>query len=172
MTKRNRKTKPAPSVPSAPSSWDMGANGPANQDRMIVEPATDIDPETGKETPNPNSVKRRRRVPILVLMLRNRTITDEQATAAARFWMASHGRVEADPLAALNGHAPIRGSSDSQAARVDARREYLAMLARIPLACRPVIDRVVIEDKPVWGTNPATRERHMQRLRTGLDAIA
>ena len=177
MSKRNRNRKGAASIPKAsvtlaPTTWDMGATGPANQDRMMTEAATDIDPETGKETPNPNGIRRRRREAMIILLMRGKYITEAQATAAARLWMASRGKQERDPLAALTGHAPIRGDGDPLAAMVDARREFLAMWHRVPMASRPVVERVVLDDQPIWGTNPATRERHIQRLRIGLDAIA
>ena len=37
--------------------WDRGADGPANRERLRLEPATEIDPETGKETQNPNGLE-------------------------------------------------------------------------------------------------------------------
>lgn len=67
MTKRNRLRKGAASLPKAAvtlTQWDMGATGPANRARLVVESAGDIDPETGKEI-NPNGIKRARVVDIL-----------------------------------------------------------------------------------------------------------
>lgn len=165
--KPNRK----PVTLSRPTQWDRGADGPANQERMKTEPATDFDPETGKETPNPNGIKRRRREPMLILLHRTGKLTDAQATAGARLWMAAHGRQERDPLAALTGHAPIRGDGDGLAAAVDARREFHSMWLRVPPASRPVVEHVVLNDQAIWGTNPAMRERHMWRLRAGLEAL-
>ena len=172
MTKRNRKSREArPVTLATASTWDMGAQGPANQARMVTEPATDLDPETGKETPNPNGIKRRRREAMIILLMRGKHITAAQATAAARLWMASRGKQEKDPLAALSGHAPIRSSGDPLAARMDARREFLAMWHSIPMASRPVVERVVLDDQPIWDGNSAMRERHIQRLRVGLEAL-
>lgn len=171
MAKRKPKAK-APVTLYTPTTWDQGASGPANQERLMTEAATDLDPDTGKETPNPNGIRRRRRESMVILLRRQGHITDAQANAALRLWMASRGSAERDPLAALNGHAPIRGDGDPLAARIDARREFLAMWHKVPQSSRPVMERVVLDDQPVWGTNPDTRARHIQRLRTGLDAIA
>ena len=62
-------------VTLAPNPWDMGADGPANRIGLIEEAATEIDPETGKETPNPNNVKRARRVDMLEVWHRRGWIT-------------------------------------------------------------------------------------------------
>ena len=50
--------------------WDRGADGPANRERLRLEPATEIDPETGRETQNPNGVMRERRESWLVIYAR------------------------------------------------------------------------------------------------------
>lgn len=50
-------------VTIAPCPWDMGAMGPANRIGLVEEAATDITPEG--ETPNPNGVRRARRVDML-----------------------------------------------------------------------------------------------------------
>lgn len=54
--------------------WDMGATGPANRAGLEQEAATELDPETGKETPNPNRVKRMRRVDMLEVCAGRATI--------------------------------------------------------------------------------------------------
>lgn len=158
-------------VSLAPCPWDMGADGPANQHRLRVEPATDIDPETGRETPNPNGVMRRRRDDWVTRYERKGKLSKDQAAAAAKLRDASEGHRDRDPLAALSG-VRATGYFDPLAAHVDRRAYFRELWARIPAHCKPVVERVVIEDQPIWNGNPATRDRHMQRLRDGLDAIS
>lgn len=170
--RRSKKVKPREvSLAQAPQ-WDIGATGPANQIGLREEAATDIDPETGRETPNPNNVRRMRRQSWVTIYAAKGQITREQEAAAEKFRAAADGMRDRDPLAAI-GEVRIRPSAgDAAAARIDARRFYHEMMARIPKASMPVVERVVVDDQPIWGGNSAQRERHMQRLRDGLDAIA
>lgn len=170
--KKNRtkiKLKEAPKM-NMPTSWDRGATGPANQINLRIEPATDIDPETGRETPNPNGIKRRRRDSWVERYFRAGHLTDAQAAVAIRLRMASEGMRERDPLAAI-GEIKAK-SGDRAAAMVDARRWFHELWASIPTSSRPVIERVVIDDLPIWsGCGSAAWARHMSRLVAGLDAI-
>jgi len=152
--------------------WDQGASGPANRERLHEEPATDIDPETGRETPNPNGIRRQRRQTWVTIYAAKGQITREQEAAAEKLRMAADGMPDRDPLAAI-GEVRIRHSAgDAAAARIDARRFYHELMARIPKVSMPVVERVVVDDLPIWHGNSAQRERHMQRLRDGLDALA
>ena len=160
------KVKPVSLAPM-PSGWDEGAKGPANQDGLRTEPATDFDPETGKETPNPNGVMRRRRDDWIARYYRAGHLTKEQAAAGAKLRMAAEGMRERDTLEALRVDRRS-GGSDPEAARVDARRYFRELWARVPRASRPVVERVVIDDLPIWHGNPSQRERHLERLRSGL----
>jgi hypothetical protein len=160
-----------PHTPATPTTWDRGATGPANQNGLRTEAATDIDPETGKETPNPNGIKRRRRDSWVERYFRAGHLTDAQAAVAIRLRMASEGMRERDPLAALRIDR-MAGQSDPEAARVDSRSWFREMWAQVPQSSRPVLERVVLDDLPIWHGNPAQRDRHMQRLCAGLDAIA
>lgn len=161
-----------PTLPSMPSTWDMGATGPANQARLREEPATDFDPETGRETQNPNGIKRRRRDNwVRIYGQKKDGLEPHHVAAAEKLRMASEGMRERDPLARI-GEISGRGG-DPQAARVDARQYFRSLWAAIPTDCRPVIERVVLDDEPIWcGAGKAGHERHMQRLKRGLDAIA
>lgn len=157
-------------VTLAPGPWDMGADGPANRERLREEPATDIDPETGRETPNPNSVKRMRRESWVDIYEKAGRLNRSQVAAAEKLRNAADGLRDRDPLAAL-GEVRSVGCGDIQEARVDARRFFHQLWAAVPKASRPVLERVVIDDTPIWHGNLEQRERHMQRLREGLDAI-
>tara|TARA_B000000460_G_scaffold248191_1_gene225071 strand:+ start:12966 stop:13487 length:522 start_codon:yes stop_codon:yes gene_type:complete len=169
--KRARKAQSRKEITVATPPWDQGAMGPANRHRLREEPATEIDPETGKETPNPNNVRRWRRDSHVALFAKAGKLDHRQAAAAEKLVLAAEGLKDRDPLAALD-EIRVRGGGDPQAARVDARRYFRQLWDDVPTASRPVIERVVLDDKPLWHGNPAQRERHMQRLRDGLDAIA
>lgn len=171
--KSRRQSKPKPvTLASAPTTWDMGATGPANQDRLREEPATDFDPDTGRETQNPNGIRRRRRDNwVRIYGQKKGGLEPHHVAAAEKLRMASEGMRERDPLARI-GEIAARGG-DPQVARVDARQYFRAMWAVIPTDCRPVIERVVLDDEPIWsGAGRAGHERHMQRLKRGLNAIA
>ena len=158
-------------VTLAPTGWDEGATGPANRDRLDREPATEFDPTTGRETPNPNRVIRHRRKPWVQVYAAPAGLTREHLAAAERLHHAAHGIIERDPLAAIVVDESRTGR-DAQVALIDARRRFRSMRDSIPSASWPVIERVVIEDRPLWrGGNPGTRARHLQRLRDGLDAM-
>jgi hypothetical protein len=170
--KRARKAQSRKEITVAIPPWDQGAMGPANRQRLREEPATEIDPETGKETPNPNNVRRMRRDSWVAIYARAGHIDKRQFSAAEKLRMASEGLREKDPLAAMRIDR-IRGDSDPEAARVDARRYFRQLWADVPASSRPVIERVILGDQPIWsGGGIAARERHMARLRAGLDAIS
>ncbi len=152
-----------------PTAWDGGASGPANQIGLRVESATDIDPESGKETPNPNGIKRRRRDDWITRYFRSGHISAKQAADAVKLRMASEGMRERDPLAALSGVAG--GRCDIEAARVDARKYFRQLWAMVPASSRPVVERVILDDQPIWHGNQGMRDRHFARLVAGLDAI-
>lgn len=155
-------------IRSAP--WDIGATGPANQDGLRTEPATDIDPETGRETPNPNGVHRKRRDCWPERYFRDGHIDAAQLAAALRLRMAAEGMRERDPLAAL-GEVRTLGDGDGLANHVDRRAWFREMWEAIPQASRPVVERVVVDDLPVQGISDGFKERQYSRLRTGLSAI-
>lgn len=136
-----------------------------------TEPATDFDPETGREARNPNGIRRRRRESWVHIYGRQGRLTGAQIGAAEKLRMAAEGMRERDPLAAIG---EIRhNSGDVAASRVDARRYFRALWDRIPISSRPVVERVVLDDEPIWrGSGKDGHGRHMQRLRVGLDAIA
>lgn len=158
-------------LPATPTQWDQGASGRANRVNLRQEPATDFNPETGKETANPNGVHRMRRLPWVAIYHAQGRLADAQLAAALMLHDLAHGVVSGDPLAALSIDCQPRG--DVHAARIDARRRFAALYRKIPHSCRPVIERVVINNEPLWRfANGAARERHFARLRDGLQSIA
>lgn len=164
----------APRKPVSLPQWDMGAMGPANRERLREEPATEIDPETGRETANPNGVRRQRRNPWIVIyaMPAKGILSPAQFAAADKLRRAHEGMRDRDPLCAIvvDGRS---ADTDPLAARIDSRQYFRELWAMIPTASRPVVERVVLDDLPIWaGRNSMTRERHIVRLRAGLDAIS
>jgi len=61
---------------------------------------------------------------------------------------------------------------DPMVTALDKRREFWVLWQLVPSSSRPVVERVVLDDLPIWDGNSAQRERHMKRLRAGLDAMA
>lgn len=159
------------SLKAAPTSWDAGASGIANRAGLREEAATDFDPMRNRDAPNPNGIRRWRRQTWVTAYRNQGHISAQQAAAADRLAFSAFGAGERDPLAGL-GDVVVPASRDRHAARIDAKRAFFAMWASVPQLSRVVVERVVLDDQPIPGGNVAQRERHMQRLRAGLDAIA
>ena len=160
-------------VTPPPAPWDHGANGPANRHGLIVEPATEADPVTGKDVPNPNGVTRARRRPLVDTYLLQGKLTIAQANIARELRNAAEGARNADPLAALRGQIDRDSRApDPQAAAFDARRKFHRMWRHVPNCAKPVIEAVVIEDMPITRfAKGSSAEREMKRLAQGLDDL-
>lgn len=169
------KSKP-PRLPSAP--WDHGATGPANRVGLVEEPATEIDPETGRERPNPNRVTRMRRTDWVAVYSRKGWLTGRQLMTARALQDAAEGARNQDPLAAF-GRKVDRdtGCPDPLAVAYDRRRTFHAMWPLVPGYAKPVIEHVVINGHSL-GTMPGAHRsspairRHLERMCRGLDALA
>ena len=154
-------------------SWDWGADGPANRERLRVEERGHLDETTGKMI-NPNNRRGVRRETWVDRYERKGKLSVAQAQVARWLRDASEGRRSQDPLAALSG--PVDGGSyfsDPQAEAFDRRRAFLRVWAHMPLWAKPVIERVVIEDRPVRSlcTSGQQEARHLDRLQRGLDHL-
>lgn len=168
MTKRAKRNRAVDRITIPVTPWDMGAAGPANRIGLVTEERGEINPATGKRE-NPNGVRGVRRETWAWRYLRAGKLSQEQWIAAAQLRDASEGLVAVDPLAAILIDRRLPG--DPQAARVDGRARYRAMMAVAPKASHPVIERVVIADLAVWSRGGREMDRHLDRLREGLDAI-
>lgn len=169
MARKSARRKKTPTLPEQPTGWDMGAAGQANRHRLVAEGATDFDPDTGRETPNPNGVRRYRRQS-WIREYGKKHLDPHHVAAAEKLRMASEGMMERDPLARL-GEVSARGG-DPQGARIDARRYFRQLWDTIPTDFRATVERVALDDLPIRHGNTATRERQIQQLRRGLDAIS
>lgn len=172
--KQSKRKKPQSAA--SPTQWDRGADGPANRDRLMEEPATEFDAATGKETPNPNGIRRMRREMWVDKYARKGKLTKEQLAAAANLYFAWAGLPHRDPLAALRDKVDFTNCDDPLAKQFDRRRWFFSLWDNIPDNCKPVIEHVVLNDKSlrsIAGCASARAEaRHLERLQRGLDAIS
>lgn len=174
QTIRKRRKKPV-TVPAMPTSWDAGAEGPANRDRLRKEPATEFDPATGKETANPNGIERYRRETWVAKYARKGKLTKQQAAAAEALFYAASGFPNRDPLAAIVCRVDGKSDDDPLVSKVDRRRAFYRLWKQIPDRCKPFVEHVVINDLSIRSMNGCingqAEERYMRRLCQGLDAI-
>jgi hypothetical protein len=172
---KGKKSKKPVTLSAMPTSWDGGATGVANRDRLREEPATEFDPSTGKETPNPNGVRRNSRETWIDKYARKGKLTKQQQAAASNLYAAWAGMPNKDPLAAFLAKVDGKGSDDPLASTIDKRRAFYIMWRQIPIGSRPFIRHVVIEDMSIRSMNGCrdghTETRYMERLCAGLDAI-
>lgn len=172
--KQRRRKKPT--TPAMPTSWDGGATGPANRDRLREEPATEFDPQTGKETENPNNVRRFRRETWVAKYTRKGKLTKAQAAAAEALFYAASGFPNRDPLAAIVCKVDGKSDDDPLVSKVDRRRAFYRMWKLVPERCKPFVEHVVLNDLSIRSMNGCingqAEARYMERLREGLDAIS
>ena len=157
------------SLSEMPKYGDFGAQGPANQDGLIEEPRGHKNAE-GK-TVNPNSMYGKRRKVWITTYLDQGKLTKKQHIVADMLYRASVGKLSDDPLAALRIDK-LPAPSDPAGAAFDARRHFHRMWEHVPGYARPVIERVVLEDRPVWASSGPQQARHIDRLARGLEALA
>ncbi len=179
MPKRKPKAKiprkaSAASVTMPDVPWDQGASGPANQVGLVVEERGEVDLVTGKRI-NPNRVFGKRRMPMFMRMLRQGRIDASHAAAAERLYAAWAGHPDRDPLSRIGDRVDGGGCDDANVTRIDRRREFFVLKAMVPPRCWPVVEHVVIEDKPIRAmtgcTNPEAFAAQLGRLTAGLEAI-
>jgi hypothetical protein len=170
--KQGRKFIPATAVTVAPSPWDMGASGHANQDRMTIEARAHVEVETG-EAINPNGVKGRRRKSWVEEYYTKGKLSGEGLAAAYRLFAAYQGHPAKDPIAAIDD-VRVGGCSEPMATLIDSRREYYTMRASIPSDCLPIIAHVVLDDNPLrsmQGRNGGNDAQRFAMLDRGLCAM-
>ena len=177
------KFKPKKKIPRKPSAaqvttavapWDQGAGGPANQVGLLIEERGDVDLATGKRI-NPNGVFGKRRMTIVERMQRQGRLTKAHVAAAQRLYAAYAGHPDRDPLAALGNRVDGGGCNDANVTRIDRQREFFILKAMIPAKCWPVVEHVVIEDRPIRAMAGCTHAEafaaQLGRLTAGLDAV-
>lgn len=172
-TPRRKKAQKAVTIPT--TEWDTGAAGQANRDRLREEPATDFDPETGKESPNPNGIKRHRRETWVEIYAKDGLISRLELAAASNLRSLAEGLAARDPLAAI---VKVDGAGASglrpEELKCDRRREFWIEWRHVPIECRDVIEKVVINDTNIeeaFGRKMYQRLEAYAKLRVGLQAI-
>lgn len=181
--RKRKKAQKNVTLPSAmPTEWDMGADGPANRHGLVREDATELDAKTGKMMPNPNGVKRMRRVDMLEIYHRRGEIT-------ARMWNAAERLREAFEATMRGGTWPdndrVQSSPKPDHAvtiQIDRLSRFHAIHKFVPKDDRPIIDACVFQmngptSAIIDGVKPykgggAAYERGMQHLRSALDRLA
>lgn len=154
--------------------WDMGATGPANQHRLEDQDRGVQNLETGHVV-NPNGVRGKVRLPWYMRYHRKGILSRDHATAAHRLYAAYAGHPTRDPLAAMQDRVDGGGDSDPNVTAVDKRRAFRALWAMVPLSSRPVIEHVILNDRPIramaGASNPERAAMHLGRLARGLEAL-
>jgi len=173
LAKIPRKASSAPiSLPDTP--WDQGAEGPANRIGLVDQERGEVDLATG-EVINPNRVFGKVRMPIFMRYQRQGRITEEHAAAAQRLYAAYVGHPTRDPLAAIGERVDFGEATDPNVLAVDRRREFHAMWRKVPAPCKPVIEHVVLNDRPIRAMAGASKLEvaavFLARLVEGLEAV-
>lgn len=177
--KRSAKRK-AVTVAAMPSEWDQGATGRANRIGLVQEDAAGIDPITGKKEPNPNGVKRMRRVDMLERYHRMGLISTRAWNAAEKLRDAFEATMKS-PGWPDNDRVQSSPKPDHAVTiMVDRISRFHAINRLVPLEDAPIIDACVFHmNAPgsaiINGAKPyrhAGHERGVQHLRDALERLA
>jgi hypothetical protein len=156
--------------------WDMGANGQANRIGLHEEDATELDPATGKPIPNPNGVKRQRRLSEVEMAYKAGLINAGQYAAAKSLVALAGGSVIGgnDPIAAIVIKSPTGEAGDPGPGRVDRRRKFFAEWSKVPAECRHALEEAIVNDikfSDVFGRKLCDLIDGYAKIRVGLSAI-
>jgi hypothetical protein len=178
-TKRKKGKKPV-TVSAMPTEWDTGATGPANRIGLVQEPATEFDPVTGKPQPNPNNVKRMRRVDMLERYYRLGLISARAWNAAERLRDAFEATMRS-PGWPDNDRVQSSPKPDHAVAiMVDRISRFHAINRLVPREDVPIIDACVFHmNAPgsaiIDGARPYRKNGHekgVKHLRDALERLA
>lgn len=172
--KRAKRPVTLSASPAATNRWDMGTGTRAQRLGLVTEDADWVDPETGEKV-NPNGVKRARRIDVAESYHKRGRLDDRQLKAA----MALRGAYEAtmkSPPAIKKVQVDVTPKPDQHIdIIVDRISKFSEIMRHVPLASKPVVDAVVLENNSV-GWLPQYRGRKHSRgvelLQSGLDAVA
>lgn len=155
---RPRERKPV-SMPSQPTQWDMGANGPANRRGLKQEDAMEQDPVTGK-TSNPNGVKRMRRVDMLERWHRKGQISAAGYTAACALrdaFEATGRTTSVDPTQDRVDSSPK--PDHAAEIQIDRVSRFHAINRHVAAEDRAIIDACILS-----GGTPASLRQYRGRM--------
>jgi len=171
---RLRRQPAVASVSLAPTRWDMGADGPANRRGLVQEDATDMDPTTGKPQPNPNGVKRMRRVNMIDVWHAKGEISTAGFNAAEKLRNA-YERTQCAPGWPDNDRVQASSRPDlAVAMQVDRRTALGAIWSRVHRDDERILWCCVVEARTPakCGYDGARYRAGMAHLRAALDRLA
>lgn len=177
-TQTRKKRKKPPTL--MPTTWDQGATGQANRIGLVEEPATELDPTTGKPQPNPNGVKRMRRVDMLERYHRLGIISTRAWNAAERLRDAFEA-TQRSPGWPDNDRVQSSPKPDHAVTIMVDRISRFHSINRLVPACDvPIINACVFHmNAPgsaiINGVRPyryGGHERGLQHLRDALERLA
>jgi hypothetical protein len=147
---------------------------------LVEEPATELDPTTGKPQPNPNNIKRMRRVNMLEIWHRKRTITTAGFNAAERLRDAFEA-TQRTPGWPDNDRVQSSPKPDHAVTiQIDRISRFHAVNRLVSPSDREIIGAVVLDGCTpaqviIDGKRPyrgAAYQRGLEHLRDALDRLA
>lgn len=175
-----KRRKKQPHSPAMPTTWDQGAMGHANRLGLVEEAAVSIDATTGKPEPNPNGVKRMRRVDMLERYHRLGIISTRGWNAAEALRDAFEATMKT-PGWPDNDRVQSSPKPDQAVEiMVDRISRFHSINRLVPPEDVPIIDACVFHmnapgSAVINGSRPyrhAGHERGVQHLRSALDRLA
>lgn len=152
MAKRGKRQPHAPQT-----EWDMGASGPANRVGIVVERV---------EEPNPNGVRRARRIDMAEVYYRRGVLTRRQYLAAMMLRTAYEQTGKSPPAIKAVQVDSSPKPDQHIAILLDRMAIFATVFKHVPAADRAILDRLCIQGtgpgKPYVGT----------RYRAGLALMA
>lgn len=182
MKAKPKRRIPAKAISLPPNPWDEGATGQANRHGLEQEPATDMDPETGKPVPNPNGVKRCRRVDMLEVWYRKKIISTAGFNAGEKLRDAFNRTQMGASINMVQDRVDSSPKPDHAVTiQIDRISQYARLMALVELQDRQIIDCCILhghspammrtKDKrrPYYGRGHAAGLAH---IRDALDRLA
>jgi hypothetical protein len=154
-----------------PTEWDMGPRT-ASQDRLkVIEPVMEWDEKAQKEVPNPNGIKRARRIDLVEYYGRKGRL-DQRQVAAARRLTVSWEATQRSPEAIKKVQVDVSPDHGAIAAmHVDRSSKFHAMRRMIPDDDWPILECVCIRNASVAHVGYVGR-RYESGMRLMADALA
>lgn len=134
-----------------------------------IEPAIEIDAD-GKRR-NPNNAKRRKKRNWIAVMHDKGSLTDKQFLAAERMQQA-YEKLGRSPACIKEINVDSSSKPDQNVAiMIDRISGFREVMRAVPRASRPVVVHVVLDNRAIAAYGGRSNARHMEWLRTGLDAV-
>lgn len=149
-----------------PTSWDTGASGPANRLMLVDEPATEFDPATGKDAPNPNGIRRVRRMDPLEILHRKGQISTAGFNTAEKLRDAFEA-TQRSPGWPDNDRVQSSPKPDHAVTiQIDRLSRFAQIMGAVPRADKSIISACVLDR-----ASPQ-KAGGIEHLRSALDRLA